>query len=115
MTNFAFLKDEWPGLYDEAVHAERSVLADPPAACFYARRTLEVTLDWLYQADGTLKPPYRNDLAAKISEPTLAALVGPAIRTKMDVIRRQGNAAAHRPDPVSVDDAARVITKEKFS
>jgi type I restriction enzyme, R subunit len=109
VSNFAFLKAEWPGLYDEAVRAEQNVLADPRASCFYARRALELALNWLYQADGTLRLPYRNDLAAKISEPTLVALVGPPIRAKMEVIRRQGNAAVHRLASVSVDDAVRVI------
>lgn len=109
MTNFAFLQAEWPVLHDEAVHAERSALPDPRAACFYARRALELALDWLYQADATLKLPYRDDLAAKIAEPTLVALVGPAVRAKMDVVRRQANAAVHRPAPVSQGDAVRIV------
>jgi type I restriction enzyme, R subunit len=111
VSNFAFLKAEWPTLYDEAARAEQNVGADPRASCFYARRTLELTLDWLYQADGTLRLPYRNDLASKISEPTLMRLVGSAIRTKMEVIRRQGNAAVHRSAPITVDDAVRVISE----
>jgi type I restriction enzyme, R subunit len=109
VSNFAFLEPEWPELHNEAVHAEQSALADPRASCFYARRTLELTLDWLYQADDTLRLPYRNDLYGKITEPTLVALVGPKIRTKMDIIRRQGNAAVHRSTPVSTDGAVRVV------
>ena len=62
VSNFAFLQAEWPFLHDEAVHAEQSALTDPRAACFYARRTLELALDWLYQADDTLRLPYRDDL-----------------------------------------------------
>lgn len=111
MSNFAFLQAEWPALHDEAVHAERDTLADPRASCFYARRTLELALDWLYQADDTLRLPYQDDLYAKLTEPTLVRLVGPKIRTKMDLIRRQGNAAVHRSVPVSADDAVRVISE----
>ncbi|TDB85137.1 DUF4145 domain-containing protein, partial [Actinomadura sp. KC216] len=49
MSNFGFLKGEWPDLHDEAVRAERLANADPRAACFYARRTLELALNWLYR------------------------------------------------------------------
>lgn len=87
MGNFGFLRAEWPALFEEAARAERIAVADPRASCFYARRCLELSLNWLFDADETLRPPYRDDLAARIAEPTLVNLVGPGIRTKMDVIR----------------------------
>lgn len=111
MSNFGFLKAEWPNLHAEAQHAERLAVADPRASCFYARRTLELTLTWLFGADSTLHRPYRDDLAAMIAEPTLVKLSGPAIRTKMDVIRRQGNTAVHRSGSVASNDAVRVVAE----
>ena len=75
MSNFAFLRAEWPALYQEAVQAERVAVADPRASCFYARRTLELAVAWLYEADGALQLPYRQDLAALIAEPTLVNVV----------------------------------------
>ncbi|MHA6779623.1 DUF4145 domain-containing protein [Pseudonocardia saturnea] len=111
MSNFGFLRAEWPNLHAEALHAERLAVADPRASCFYARRTLELTLTWLFEADGTLHRPYRDDLAAMIAEPTLVKLSGPAIRTKMDVIRRQGNTAVHRGGSVASNDAVRVVAE----
>ncbi|WP_433228782.1 DEAD/DEAH box helicase family protein [Actinomadura formosensis] len=111
MSNFGFLKGEWPDLYDEAVRAERLANADPRVSCFYARRTLELAVNWLYRADGDLKLPYQGNLAAMIAEPTLVRVVGPPIRTKMDVIRRQGNAAVHRPGPVRAGDAVRTVAE----
>ncbi len=107
MSNFAFLQTEWPELHNEAIRAERLAVADPRVSCFYARRTLELAVNWLYEADDTLRTPYQSDLAARIAEPTMVNLAGPAVRTKMDVIRRQGNAAVHRPGPVSPQDAVR--------
>ncbi|MFD0901502.1 DEAD/DEAH box helicase family protein [Actinomadura sediminis] len=111
MSNFGFLKGEWPDLYDESMRAERLAHADPRASCFYARRALELTVNWLYQADDTLRLPYRSELAALIAEPTMVTLVGPAIRTKMDVIRRQGNTAVHRAGPVQPRDAVRTVAE----
>ncbi|MCL3862048.1 DEAD/DEAH box helicase family protein [Actinotalea sp. K2] len=101
MGNFGFLEASWPDLHAESDRAERFAFVDPRTSCFYARRALELTLLWLYTADATLTPPYKDDLAAMLYEPTLRTLVGPALQAKMDVIRRQGNAAVHRPKPVS--------------
>lgn len=109
MSNFAFLQSEWPDLHDECRRAERLAVADPRVSCFYARRALELAVNWLYEADDTLRTPYQSDLAARIAEPTMVNLAGPAIRAKMDVVRRQGNAAVHRPGPVSPNDSARTV------
>ena len=111
MSNFGFLRAEWPDLFEEAVRAERIAVADPRTSCFYARRCLEMSLTWLFDADDTLRLPYRDDLMARIAEPTLSALVGPAIRTKMDLIRRIGNAAVHRPAPVGSDSSKQLVAE----
>ena len=108
-SNFAFLQAEWPALFAEAHRAERNTVADPRAACFYARRSLELTVTWLYQADPKLSPPYRDDLSALLFEPKLRSLVGPAVHTKMDVVRRQGNAAVHKTRPITPNDALAVV------
>lgn len=113
MSNFDFLRAEWPGLHKEAARAEHFAVGDPRVSCFYARRTLELAVNWLYEADDTLRTPYQSDLAARIAEPTMVNLVGPAIRTKMDLIRRQGNHAVHRTTPVRPQDATR-LTIELF-
>jgi type I restriction enzyme R subunit len=42
-------------------------------------------------------------------EPTLRSLVGPGLHTKMDVIRRQGNAAVHRAKPVTAGESLPVV------
>ncbi|MFD7324695.1 DEAD/DEAH box helicase family protein [Streptomyces sp. NPDC059875] len=112
-SNFHFLLAEWPALYDEALRAERLAHADPRTSCFYARRALELAVHWMYEKDGALTPPYRNDLSAMLHEPGLRNLVGPTVNAKMDLIRRQGNNAVHRAAPVPADDAVRT-TAELF-
>ena len=109
MSNFGFLRAEWPELFDEASRAERLAVADPRASCFYARRTLELALTWLFQADSTLNRPYRDDLSAMIHESTLRNLVGNTLQAKMDIIRKQGNTAVHRSTPVLPKDAVPVL------
>ncbi|MET8837082.1 DEAD/DEAH box helicase family protein [Micromonospora sp. NPDC004540] len=109
MSNFGFLKAEWPDLFREAAKAERNAVADPRTACFYARRTLEHTLTWLFQVDSTLALPYKKDLAAMVHEPTLRNVVGPGLNAKMDLIRKQGNWAVHKNAPVRSTDSLPVV------
>ena len=76
MTNFGFLKSEWPQIFADAQKAEAQVLPDPRAACFYARRALESAVAWLYKNDAALKLPYQDNLSALIHEPTFRAQSG---------------------------------------
>lgn len=113
MTNFSFLQTEWPDLHAEALRAERATLVDPRTACFYARRTLELTVAWLFRAEGgqggTLRTPYKTDLAACLFEPSFQQLVGPALHAKMDVIRKLGNQAVHSARPVPAQDSTSAL------
>ena len=45
--NFSFLQPDWPDLLAEARRAEAAALSEPRTACFYARRTLELSVAWL--------------------------------------------------------------------
>ena len=113
MSNFAFLQAEWPLQYEAAVKAEGMANVDARAACFYARRTLELTLAWLYKHDRGLRLPYQDNLSALIHEPTFARVVGEAVFTKTKVIKELGNQAVHSVRKVLPADAL-VATRELF-
>ncbi|MGH8036082.1 MAG: DUF4145 domain-containing protein, partial [Lysobacterales bacterium] len=112
-SNFSFLQTEWPALHAEALKAQQAVWVDPRTACFYARRTLELAVTWLFRAEtgspGSLKMPYKSDLSAYLFEPSFKVLVGPALHAKMDLIRKQGNNAVHSARPVVAQDALAVL------
>jgi type I restriction enzyme R subunit len=110
-SNFSFLRVGWPDLCLEAAKAERLAIADPRTSCFYARRCLELT--WLYDADAPLRRPYKNDLSAMLFEPTFKTTVEKRIRTKMDLIRREGNAAVHRRQAIH-DKTSLAAVRELF-
>ena len=95
MSNFAFLRPEWEILHESARKAERLVYADPRASCFYARRTLEIAVSWLYKHDSGLRLPYQDHLSALIHEPTFRQTVGDAVFNKARVIKDLGNLAVH--------------------
>ncbi len=108
-SNFAFLEKEWPLLFAEAQRAESLVYADPRAACFYARRTLEMALHWVYKRDATLKLPYQDNLSALLHEPTFVKLAGPTIHTKTVFINKTGNQAVHESRAVAGMDAFNAV------
>ncbi|WP_151481864.1 DEAD/DEAH box helicase family protein [Streptomyces albicerus] len=108
MGNFLFLKAEWPEVHAEAVQAERYAHADPRAACIYARRTLEVALQWVYTADDSLPKPPKN-LDGMIKKPAMVTMVGSALQAKMDAIRIQGNEAVHGSSAVTSQDALTIL------
>lgn len=105
MSNFAFLQSEWPGIHESAARAEASVYADPRAACFYARRTLELVVKWVYAHDREVKLPYQDHLIALIHEPSLREVAGPAVFTKAKLFRHLGNQAVHSTRPIRQYDA----------
>jgi hypothetical protein len=78
-TNFAFLTGEWSAVFEAAAKAESFVHADPRAACFYARRALELAVAWAYKSDASLHLPYQDNLSALIHEPTFKVVAGGAV------------------------------------
>ncbi|HXM21662.1 MAG TPA: DEAD/DEAH box helicase family protein [Terriglobales bacterium] len=99
-SNFSFLKPEWPLLFIEGQKVEELVVPDPRTACFYARRTLELAVTWLYKSDPALKLPYQDNLSALIHEPTFKNTVGAKIFVKAKLIKDLGNLAAHSHKPL---------------
>lgn len=113
MSNFTFLEAEWPELYDSAVKVESLVRTDARSCCFYARRTLELAIHWLYQHDAELKRPYDDNLSALIYEPTFKQNLTNDLFLKVKTIKEIGNLAVHSRKPVTERDALRA-TKELF-
>lgn len=67
MSNFTFLQQDWPELYKTSREAEQNVNSAPRTSCFYARRSLERAVKWLYANDSYLKQPYADNLAFPLS------------------------------------------------
>lgn len=113
MSNFAFLQSEWSSLFDASIKAEAMANTDARTSCFYARRTLELAVDWLYKHDKSLRLPYQDHLSALIHEPSFRAAAGDAIFTKAKLIKDLGNLAVHSTRPILSKDAV-AATRELF-
>src|SRR3990167_1557253 len=94
-SNFSFLSQHWAFLQEDARQVERYALRDPRVAAIYARRTLEISLKWLFANDTALKHPYEKSLAAMIHEPTFAQNIKKGLFHDITFIHRLGNLAAH--------------------
>src|SRR5688572_17977612 len=106
-SNFHFLTPQWQALAEPAAKVEAFANSDPRTACFYARRALELAVDWLFDHDAAFRRPYDRNLAALLAEPSFAANVPGPVALKARVIRDLGNQAVHSKRPVHQLDAVR--------
>ncbi|WHA42964.1 DEAD/DEAH box helicase family protein [Agrobacterium larrymoorei] len=109
MSNFAFLAVEFPEIFESAKKAEGYVAGDPRTAAFYARRTVELAVQWVYKNDGGLSFPYDDRISALIHEPSFQQRAGQAIFTKAKLIIRIGNLAVHETRDTSAKDAGDAV------
>lgn len=59
----------------------------------------------MFECDRSLYQPYKTDLSAFLFKPSFKALVGTALHTKLDTIRKLGNLAVHSSKPIRAEDA----------
>jgi type I restriction enzyme R subunit len=99
MSNFDFIKAEWPQVHQGCVRAEGYLTSDPRTACIYARRAAEQLVGLIYDVDA-LPVPYKDDLSARINEAAFRNSVGSGIGAKLNLIRKLGNRAVHDVQPI---------------
>lgn len=111
MSNFVFLNPEWQNLYSAAATTESSINSDPRAACFHARRSLELAVHWIYANDNSVRRPYDDNLSALIHEHTFRNLMSNDLFLKVRTIKDIGNLAVHSPRPINQMDAHRSVVE----
>jgi len=96
-------------VFKAAARAEAAAYPDPRAACFYARRALELAVAWAYKHDAALRLPYQDNLSALIHEPSFKLAAGEAVFNKARVINTLGNRAVHGHNAMPADDALAAV------
>ncbi len=110
MSNFAFVHQALPELYQDCAKAEGYLVTDAPTACFYARRASEQLVEYIYRARRLYRPEQAN-LASLTSNEDFSALLDQDKRLKFRTIRLLGNDAAHSVRKVLTErDAQRAVT-----
>lgn len=104
-SQYALIANQWPELHAEAVRVEQCALNDPRTACFYARRTIELLVEWVYGNDSQLQRPWRDgSLADLIYSVDFRDIAGDQLR-RFRLLKDLGNKAVHRADPIRPGDA----------
>jgi type I restriction enzyme R subunit len=104
MSNFKFIKTDFPALYADALEAEQLTFVSPKAAAIFCRSTLENAINWLYDHDPKLTRPWRADLSTLMHEHAFQSMFNQTLFGEFNLIRKTGNIAAHGKS-VSQQDA----------
>ena len=112
-SQYALIASQWPELHAEAVRVEQCALSDPRTACFYARRTIELLVEWVYDNDAQLERPFAaQTLADLLYARAFCDLAGEQMR-RFRLLKDLGNKAVHRTDPIRPGDAV-LAARELF-
>ena len=95
MTNFTFIKVDFPDLYADAIEAEQFVFISPKASAVLMHSVLENSVNWLYDHDKKLERPWRADLNTLMHEHEFRCLFNKTLLGELHLIRKTGNSAAH--------------------
>lgn len=94
-SNFNFLQQEFPDIYREIQEAEKNTFIAPRYAALLCRSTLEKAIFWLYKNDEDLELPYDTKLGALLHNESFKNILRPSMLMELDIVRIQGNNAAH--------------------
>lgn len=108
MSNFDFIKIDFPQLHKEAVKAEKLVVEYPESSAMYCRSVLENATNWLFENDNKLTRPWKSDLNTLMIVPEFKALFANNLYNEMHLIRKIGNAAVHGK-PTRSDDVMAAV------
>jgi len=104
MSNFSFIKTDFPDLFVDAQEAEQLTFVSPKAAAIFCRSTLENAINWLYENDAKLTRPWRVDLSTLMHEHEFRSMFNQTLFGEINLVRKTGNLAAHG-NKVSQQDA----------
>jgi len=110
--NFYFLDGDYDRFYEQARKAETYLQTDAEACAIFCRKALEEMVNWMFDADRQLEsvlPDEESSLNNLMHKPGFIRLVGNALFTDINVIRKTGNLAVH------FNDKKKVTTKDAYT
>jgi type I restriction enzyme R subunit len=94
MTNFEFLKYEFPSLFKKLEKAERRAKSEPVSTAFYCRKALEESIHLIYDFH-YLNLPYNTTISSLMGESDIKRIIPPNLITGLHIIRKTGNDGVH--------------------
>lgn len=107
ISNFTFIKADFPELHADVIEAEKLVFISSKASAVLSRSVLENAVNWLYENERTLERPWRADLSTLMHGDEFRSLFNSTMFGELNLVRKIGNAAAHASTTkrTSSDDA----------
>lgn len=97
---------------EESVRVKHFALGDPRTACFSARRTIELMVEWVYNNDSQLNRPWGEpSLSQLIHAVDFRQLVRPQLLNTFKLLKGLGNEAVHRAQPILTRSAELVAVE----
>ena len=112
MSNFHFLTENprYNLFAAAAVDAENLLELSPSMSAAASRKALELAVKWVYAADKTLSPPYRDNIQSLIHEPSFRFAVDRDTWQVLPYIIKLGNIAVHTEKQISRTDAVNSLS-----
>lgn len=107
MTNFLFLQQDWPTLFNKAKKAEERVNLEPVSSAIYCRLILEESIHLIFEYE-FVDLPYNKTLDNLMREEVITSNLSQYIQG-LHIVRKIGNNASHYGKRVSKDDALNSI------
>ncbi|CAL2087009.1 Type I site-specific deoxyribonuclease [Tenacibaculum sp. 190524A02b] len=95
MTNFNFLQNEFPEIYQEAIKAEEYTFKEPKFGALQCRTVLELGVKWMYHNDTEFTLPHDTSLNSLLHHTSFRHSVRPSMFKELNLVRKIGNNAAH--------------------
>jgi type I restriction enzyme R subunit len=109
LSNFAFIPSIWQTFADTAQEAEENALRAPMYTAMLCRKSLEEWVRWLYANDKDLTLPTDDLLSTLIHEPCFKQLVAPIQFDHINLIRKLGNNAVHKPVKINAQESVHAV------
>ncbi len=104
MSNFNFLQDEWPWLFQKMKKAESRIRTEPISTAIFCRLVLEKCVYEIYDVH-YLRWPFNKDLVSLMSQNEFKTIVPSEHLNGLHIVRKTGNNAAHYGRRVHKEDA----------
>lgn len=94
-SNFEFLAEEFPLIYQEITQAEQNTFTAPRYAAMLCRSTLEMSLFWLYENDSDFEMPFDKSINSLLHTDSFRENIRASVREELNSVRLLGNIASH--------------------
>jgi len=104
MSNFTFLKQDWPSLYGKMKKAEERVFSEPVSTASKCRLVLEECIHHIFDLEH-LELPYNKELVNLMNDEEIKNIIPFNHRNGLHIVRKTGNNAVHYGRRVNKHDA----------